>query len=375
MHKVASCTSGNCRKCNKKHHTAICSEIRLTQPQKGLDTKKSSGNQTKSTLKPYSPSKQHVITKIGTAEQDTPITRIQIATENTEPETTVLQVKKKNDWTKGRVILLTGAIQVFDIEGNKRKAVVLLDTGSELSFIEERLANELKLPTLGTASLQLSTFRSASPKIKTCAITSLKMLNKKGAQHEVRLYKNDYITSTVQRATLDHEDLHFIKKGNYELSLPTKGGELQPQILLGCDYLWNLMKPSTNLSLPSGLQLIPTKLGYIISGRQEDTDQKLTVSCTLQEYETEKETWDRYSSLESTGTGEYNGSQQTELQKINERVLESFKESIERRKDGYYVRLPWKENRPELPDNKALALKRLERILDMYQSDTDTLRT
>ncbi|CAJ0594776.1 unnamed protein product [Cylicocyclus nassatus] len=51
----------------------------------------------------------------------------------------------------------------------------------------------------------------------------------------------------------------------------------------------------------------------------------------------------------------------------------SAAESIEKR-DGYYVRLPWKENHPELPDNKALAMKRLAKILEIYQKDPKTLQ-
>ncbi|CAJ0601014.1 unnamed protein product [Cylicocyclus nassatus] len=52
----------------------------------------------------------------------------------------------------------------------------------------------------------------------------------------------------------------------------------------------------------------------------------------------------------------------------------SAAESIEKREDGYYVRLPWKENHPELPDNKALAMKRLAKILEIYQKDPKTLQ-
>ncbi|CAJ0592991.1 unnamed protein product [Cylicocyclus nassatus] len=80
-------------------------------------------------------------------------------------------------------------------------------------------------------------------------------------------------------------------------------------------------------------------------------------------YDEEKETWDRYWSLESSGTEEYTGSQKTEVKKLNEKVLKDFKDSIEKRADGYYVRLPWKEQHPQLPDNKALALKRLKKVL------------
>ncbi|CAJ0597572.1 unnamed protein product [Cylicocyclus nassatus] len=107
--------------------------------------------------------------------------------------------------------------------------------------------------------------------------------------------------------------------------------------------------------------------------------QEITTAATLRTSGTDHqcsaaETWDRYWSLESTGTEEYTGPQKTELQKTNEKVLENFKESIEKREDGYYVRLPWKENHPELPDNKALAMKRLAKILEIYQKDPKTLQ-
>ncbi|VDK45702.1 unnamed protein product, partial [Cylicostephanus goldi] len=285
----------------------------------------------------------------------------------------VLQLKKKNEWKQGKVILLTGAVKIINAEGEAREVVVLLDTGSELSFIEEQLAEELNLPVVGTTSLELNTFGTPATKIKTCAITRLTLMDRNGTKHSVQLYKNDYITSAVQQASLNKEDLQFIRKGKYRLSMPIEEGEVKPQILLGCDYLWNFIESGMKLSLPSGLQLIPTKLGYIISGRQSQSSQRPAITCTLQGSETEKEIWDRYWSLESTGTEEFTGTQQTELQKINEKVLQDFKESIEKREDGYYVRLPWKEDHPDLPDNKALALKRLEKVLEIYQNDTETL--
>ncbi|CAJ0602620.1 unnamed protein product [Cylicocyclus nassatus] len=107
--------------------------------------------------------------------------------------------------------------------------------------------------------------------------------------------------------------------------------------------------------------------------------QEITTAATLRTSGTDHqcsaaETWDRYWSLGSTGTEEYTGPQKTELQKTNEKALENFKESIEKREDGYHVRLPWKENHPELPDNKALAIKRLVKILEIYQKDPKTLQ-
>ncbi|ETN70133.1 hypothetical protein NECAME_14971 [Necator americanus] len=59
-------------------------------------------------------------------------------------------------------------------------------------------------------------------------------------------------------------------------------------------------------------------------------------------------------------------------------VWDRFNGTIERRVDGYYVTLPWKDQYPHLPDNKAIAYRRLvsvwnspskdEQLLDRYNS-------
>ncbi|VDK55184.1 unnamed protein product, partial [Cylicostephanus goldi] len=84
--------------------------------------------------------------------------------------------------------------------------------------------------------------------------------------------------------------------------------------------------------------------------------------------------WDRYWTLENTGTEEFTGPLPNEQQLVNNQVLENFRNTIQHREDGYYVRLSWKENFPKLPDNKVIAVKRLHKVLEMYSEDTDTLQ-
>ena len=386
-HRIASCPSGNCRNCHKKHHTSICTDGKMMEPehrgklppgsQKYIE-RKPFKNEIKVAGKPGlgHSSKQHTVSKriVEYRVPNHPTVDDESGKEDTSETPLVLQLKKKNEQKQNKVILLTGAVRIISAEGDSREVAVLLDTGSELSFIEDQLATELKLPIVGTTMLELNTFGSPLSQRKSCAITYLTLMDREGTEHKVRLYRNDYITCGIQQASLDRDDLEFIQKGNFHLSLPIKEGEIKPQILLGCDYLWNFIEPGDKLNLPSGLQLINSKLGYIISGQQRQQSQRPTITCTFQGHETERETWERYWSLESSGTEEYTGPQQTELQKVNEKVLKDFKESIEKREDGYYVRLPWKEDQPQLPDNWTLALKRLKKVLETYQRDTDILR-
>uniref|UniRef100_A0A183FMF8 DUF1758 domain-containing protein n=1 Tax=Heligmosomoides polygyrus TaxID=6339 RepID=A0A183FMF8_HELPZ len=273
-HRVSSCPGGNCRKCAGRHHTAICSKgvipIKEQEMRSGGDSLRpreqksrilSSGTSTikKPTTekRPQRSSRQHAVTSEISQPENPPAN-----------EAVVLHLNENLHDTKEnrqKVILLAGSANVLDSKGMMRSVTILLDTGSELSFIDDRLAQELGLPTVDRSSLLISTFGSNTPSAKECDIMMIKLCDIEGVQHEVRLHKNDFITGTIEKANLDQSDLDFINKQKIVLSMPMKQKFLQPQILLGCDYLWNFMVPMGRLVLPSGLLLIPTRFGYIIS--------------------------------------------------------------------------------------------------------------
>ncbi|VDL70829.1 unnamed protein product [Nippostrongylus brasiliensis] len=102
-----------------------------------------------------------------------------------------------------------------------RSVTVLLDTGSELSFVEESFAQELALPIKENSSLNIGTFSSPTPIPKICGITELTLCDIEGMQHHLRLHRNDFLTGTIEQAGLDQADSPFIKKHGIVLSLPT----------------------------------------------------------------------------------------------------------------------------------------------------------
>ncbi|CAJ0601117.1 unnamed protein product [Cylicocyclus nassatus] len=56
------------------------------------------------------------------------------------------------------------------------------------------------------------------------------------------------------------------------------------------------------------------------------------------------------------------------------RTIPYREDTIQRRNDGYYVRLPFKEDHPYLPNNRAIAKKRLNSVLLMLKSKPDLLQ-
>ncbi|VDO76067.1 unnamed protein product [Heligmosomoides polygyrus] len=242
-----------------------------------------------------------------------------------------------------------------------------MDSGAELSFICNEFADDFELPIIDNTTLL------AVAASKEYGITTLQLCDIEGRQHHLRLYRSEYITGAIEQADLCQEGLNFIAQHGIALSMQRKTSALQPQILLRCDYLWNFMLPIGRLILPSGLQLIPTKLGYIVSGCQSEVTTEPARALTITTSNEEKETWDRYWALESSGTNEFTGSTRSGVQQTHDKVLKEFRNSIQRRDDGYYVRLPWKVNYASLPDNKSIAIKRLHKVLEMLSHDKPML--
>uniref|UniRef100_A0A7I4XZ14 DUF1758 domain-containing protein n=1 Tax=Haemonchus contortus TaxID=6289 RepID=A0A7I4XZ14_HAECO len=296
--------------------------------------------------------------------------------------------------TANNVLLLTGVAQVRDTQRNQWKNVeILLDTGADESFITDTLANELGLERTTTKIFHIYTFGTEQPKRIACNLTTLGLWDRTGIKHNMRLHTLPVITKANKSARLSTEDLAFIKQRQIPLSKAHHEGTSKPQILIGCDQLWSLLDVShPRYTLPSGLHLIPSKLGYLLTGKQsanelQEGTQKLfdgeikvkpaTVN-TFVNFEMDSEEdidrWDKYWAMDSAGICEFTGTKNAEKNAINEEVARFFEETIEKRPDGYYIRFPFKKNHPPLPSNRAIAMKRLHSVFHMLQKTPQLLQ-
>ncbi|XGW20487.1 hypothetical protein V3C99_003912, partial [Haemonchus contortus] len=189
-----------------------------------------------------------------------------------------------------------------------------------------------------------------------------------------------------KQARLTSEDRKYLQQQGITLTKSEKT-LTNPQVLLGCDTLWPLLNCTGTLHvLPSGLFAIPSKLGYLLSGKQElcrrkgitdtkvnDSGEKTTIAQLNAQEAEELERWDRYWSLDTCGIEEFTGTKNAEKSHVNEKVEKFFKETIEKRSDGYYVRLPFKDSGETLPTNKSLAYSRLIGVVNTLQKDPELL--
>uniref|UniRef100_A0A7I4YYP8 Peptidase A2 domain-containing protein n=1 Tax=Haemonchus contortus TaxID=6289 RepID=A0A7I4YYP8_HAECO len=267
-----------------------------------------------------------------------------------------------------------------------KEVEILLDTGADRSFISGKLANELNLPNIDSVDLSVYTFGNKAPRHQKCEVCELQLWDNQGNIHSLSLCITDVITEKGRQARLTSEDQKYLQQQGITLTKSEKT-LTNPQVLLGCDTLCPLLNCAGTLHvLKSGLFAIPSKLGYLLSGKQElcqrkritdtkvnDSGEKTTIAQLNAQEAAELERWDRYWSLDTCGIEEFTGTKNAEKSHVNEEVEKFFNDTIEKRSDGYYVRLPFKDSGETLPTNKSLAYSRLISVVNTLQKDPKLL--
>uniref|UniRef100_A0A7I4Z2V6 Protein polybromo-1 n=1 Tax=Haemonchus contortus TaxID=6289 RepID=A0A7I4Z2V6_HAECO len=88
----------------------------------------------------------------------------------------------------------------------------------------------------------------------------------------------------------------------------------------------------------------------------------------------DKSKWEKYYQLETAGIHEYGNSEKEEKDRLIRKSGDILNRTVERRSDGYYVRLPWKDAHMLLLDNYSTAIRCLENIWCSMQKDQNLLQ-
>ncbi|EPB76641.1 Pao retrotransposon peptidase [Ancylostoma ceylanicum] len=408
-HITAECKGRLCFNCNGTHHTSCCFKANANQKPSTLQQKPETKGASKPITKVHEKAKAKA-SKAGVAA----VQSNSIPT----PDNAIIENEKGqsktvfNTQVTDRPYLLSGEITVMNNETRAMSKVdVLLDTGAETSFIDSSLAASLHLPILEHKIIRIHTFGSKESKQEKCGLVKLEGWDEDGTLHSLELLTYDVLTSSFSPVQMSIEDRNFIK--SLDISLPTRRSKkfIKPLILIGCDQLWSFMRcDKSPITLPSGLYLLPTKLGAIVSGKAKSTtshkDQPIisqmiqlspwandinnwdrkwsmdeveeakvyTIKTMASEItQEEKDQWDQYWTMDNAGTEEFCNTEKEVRATLDKKVWQYFNETIQRREDGYYVRLPWKDQYQHLPDNKALAQKRLANVWSSLKKDENIL--
>nr|CDJ91166.1 Zinc finger domain containing protein [Haemonchus contortus] len=368
-HIASACTKGACRLCHQKgHHTSICPQTIRSTVQRPMHSQRKPATAAEYPKPPAQrKTRQHFVSS--TPNEDD---------EDEDNVEAITCMKTTSTASKTKQCVLVGEAQVFNVNTRALETIhILLDTGADRSFISEDLACRLQLENTHTVRLSVNTFGNQKSREMDCGVTDLQLFDHEGKSHWFQVTRIHHITESLQRNELTYEDKHYIAENNIKLSVSQDFQEVRPEVLLGCSDAFSLIDREDQSSkvLPSGLRLIPSRLGYLITGPVDNyvsnTAIKTTPSSAIQE---SNQKWDEFLALQNSGIQEFTGTKTQELEMENDKVWRNFKATIEHHKDGYYVQLPWKEEAVFLPDNKLIAYKRLCLNLSKLQTTPDILR-
>ena len=273
--------------------------------------------------------------------------------------------------------------------GLKQNVRILLDSGSQRTYVTESLAKKLDLKIGKREEIMLVTFGSEKPKRIQTRTTKLDIVLKDGSTLNISANVVPQIAGSIQRRPVDLKSFRNWRYLWTEFSLaddlPSAPETSSVDFLIGNDYYLDVILPQ-KIEIQSGLYLLGSKLGWILSGRtSEEVDNKEEASMLILTYGTDinrettlmtcvdsslplKPNLEDFWSLESIGIKE----SPTE---IDDRVaLNKFNETLKYEKGRYAVKWPWKRDKPDLPENYGAALGRLKSLLRRLKGNPDLVQ-
>ena len=174
--------------------------------------------------------------------------------------------------TGERVLHQTAMVPIYCANGSIISARILLDSASQQTFMTQRLAKQLNLPSQQKETLSISTFGSQGPQTMDTYVIHFTIITKEGTHMNLHANVLDQITSPIQRGPLPQTDLEFLQSITPEKLadiIPRSSKVATVDILVGSDYFWSIVDVG-RITLPSGLLLLSSKLGYILTGKFMD---------------------------------------------------------------------------------------------------------
>ena len=273
--------------------------------------------------------------------------------------------------TSNVILLQTAKTFVFNLNDPTRKITVhvLLDSGSQCSYITEQICRRLRLESLGTRAMRIITFGSRQENNTNCTVVKVGIETKDDRPLELKLLFIKHICEPIINAALDLS--RYTQLEGLELAMDYEHSrQIRPDILTGSDYYWSFMTGEI-LKVSQGPTAHNTKLGWIHSGpavRKEGSEPHTTLVshvlrvdglCSTKSLDKELHSfWD----MESIGIVE------------GEQIVQNqFEDNVHFENGRYAVSLPWKKSGLFLHDNYQLSLRRLNGLYRRLKKSPELL--
>ena len=150
--------------------------------------------------------------------------------------------------TGNQFLMQTATAKIKNIvENSSLSTRIILDSGSQRTYITERLAKSLQLVLRPPERLTAATFGSDKPKHIKYRPTELQIVLRDGNVLRLEASVVPHTTGKISRALLTPEDATFLKFEGWESkladSLPGEPESFSIEMLIGNDYYFDLLLP------------------------------------------------------------------------------------------------------------------------------------
>ena len=265
--------------------------------------------------------------------------------------------------SKGKSVVLLQTAKTMAFKNGEAKGIsvhILLDNGSQQSYITESLKTRLKLEPVKQKTLHLNTFGGEKVSKNGCSLVKFYLLCKEGKRIEIQALSFPKICTPLP-AQIDLSDYPHLE--DLELADPLDSeSQVEPvDILIGSDMYWEIVNGDV-IRENTGPIAVSSKFGWVISGPVKGSHVNVAsvANLVINAPELNQSNHDpiiselrRFWETDSTGIIDDPKSEQ------DTPFLKKFSFDGER----YKVGLPWKEVEIEpLPVDYNLSLNRLNSL-------------
>ena len=254
-------------------------------------------------------------------------------------------------------------------------ARLILDSGSQRSYVTTTVKDKLRLPSERKQTISVKTFGSTEENTQSVDVVHLCITTEHGDDVQLSAFVMPLICDPLQSQSIVHASvIHAHLRGLKLADYSTGEDDIMVDTLVGSDQNWQLVFGKV-VRGEDGPTAIQTNLGWVLSGPtngavQNDQQQNNLVTTHVLKTATKP--------VDITNES-LDGSLQRlwDLESLGVRprsVYEEFEERITFENDRYKVHLPWKLPHPILPDNYELSMKRLSNLLKRLNQDPEVLK-
>lgn len=239
---------------------------------------------------------------------------------------------------------------------------LLLDCGSQRSYITTNLAKRLHIEPDTEDLLIIYTFGSETPLETTSPATTLTITTKRGVKRQIRV---NIVTHITEKIPIVNESF----KSYVDILADDESVGDCINLLIGNDYYFSFIQ-NERLHVKDNLHLVNSDFGWIVSGNiegKDDNDMSVVTYCQCYEpscsYLTEADLPLRDVDMKFLWALEGIGITDSPKTTREEEAVEHFNNTVKYVNGRYEIKWPWVQFPPDLPTNYNLALGRLKSLL------------